>query len=255
MVKSNNLKEFLNLKVNQYNNPDFIKDDPIQIPHLFNKKEDIEISGFLTSTIAWGNRKSIINSSKKMMGLLKNKPYDYVMNHNERDLKKLTQYVHRTFNGYDLIQFISSLKNIYQNHGGLEKIFSENIKDNYLHYSIHNFKKVFFEIEHLPRTQKHVSDPYKGSAAKRINMFLRWMVRKDKKGVDFGIWKSLDQKNLSCPLDVHSGNIARNLGILKRKQNDHKAVLELDENLRRFDANDPSKYDFALFGIGVFEKY
>ena len=255
MVKSNNLEEFLNLKVNQYNNPDFIKDDPIQIPHLFSKKEDIEISGFLTSTIAWGNRKSIINSSKKMMHLLNNNPYDYIMNHHERDLKKLTHYVHRTFNGYDLIQFISSLKNIYQNHGGLEKIFSENIKDNSLHYSIHNFKKIFFEIEHLPRTQKHVSDPYKGSAAKRINMFLRWMVRKDKKGVDFGIWKSLDQKYLSCPLDIHSGNIARNLGILKRKQNDHKAVLELDKNLRDFDPNDPSKYDFALFGIGVFEKY
>ena len=254
MVKSNNLKEFLNLKVNQYNNPDFIKDDPIQIPHLFNKKEDIEISGFLTSTIAWGNRKSIINSSKKMMGLLKNKPYDYIMNHNERDLKKLTQYVHRTFNGYDLIQFISSLKNIYQNHGGLEKIFSENIKDNSLHYSIHNFKKVFFEIEHLPRTQKHVSDPYKGSAAKRINMFLRWMVRNDE-NVDFGIWKKIKKSKLSCPLDVHTGRVARKLGLIQRNQNDLKSLMELDNNLRIFDKEDPVKYDFSLFGLGMYEGF
>ena len=254
-MKILNLKEFLNLKANQYNNPDFIKDDPIQIPHLFNKKEDIEISGFLTSSIAWGNRKYIIKSSKKIMSLLENNPYDFVINHKESDLKNLIKYVHRTFNGYDLIQFISSLKHIYQNHGGLEEIFSKNIRDNSLHYSIHNFKKVFFEIEHLPRTKKHVSDPYKGSASKRINMFLRWMVRKDKKRVDFGIWKSIDQKFLSCPLDIHSGNVARNLGILKRKQNDHKAVKELDNNLRSFDSNDPSKYDFALFGIGVFEKF
>ena len=249
-----NLKEFLDIKSEEYNNKAFIENDPIQIPHKFKTKEDIEISAFLTATIAWGNRKSIINSSKKMMGLLENDPHQFIINHSDKDLKSLTGFVHRTFNGYDFIQFIKSLKNIYCNHGGLEMIFFNHMKDNSLHNSIHQLKNIFFEIEHLKRTTKHVSDPFKGSAAKRINMFLRWMVRKDDKGVDFGIWKSINQKDLSCPLDVHSGSIARKLGILKRKKNDHKAVLELDKSLRKLDIFDPVKYDFALFGIGVNEK-
>ncbi len=250
-----NLKKFLNSKEKQYNNPDFIQGDPIQIPHYFNKKEDIEISGFLTATIAWGNRKSIIKSAGRMMELLDYSPYDFIINSKESDLKKILNFVHRTFNGVDFIQFINSLKNIYKNHGGLEEIFSKNIIDESLHNSTHQFKKIFFEVDHLSRTQKHISDPYKGSASKRINMFLRWMVRKDKNGVDFGIWNTIDQSYLSCPLDVHSGNVARRLGLLKRKQNDHKAVLELDKKLRSFDSNDPSKYDFALFGIGVYENF
>ena len=249
-----NLKEFLDIKSEEYNNTSFIENDPIQIPHEFKTKEDIEISGFLTATIAWGNRKSIINSSKRMMELLENDPHNFIINHSDKDLKNLLGFVHRTFNGYDFIQFVKSLKNIYCNHGGLEMVFFNNMKDNSLHNSIHQLKKIFFEIEHLKRTRKHVSDPFKGSAAKRINMFLRWMVRKDDKGVDFGIWNSINQKNLSCPLDVHSGNIARKIGILKRKQNDHKAVLELDNSLRKYDDSDPVKYDFALFGIGVNEK-
>ena len=249
-----NLKEFLDIKSEEYNNTSFIENDPIQIPHKFKKKEDIEISGFLTATIAWGNRKSIINSSKRMMELLENDPHNFILNHSDNDLKSLLGFVHRTFNGYDFIQFVKSLKNIYCNHGGLETVFFNNMKDNSLHNSIHQLKKIFFEKEHLKRTRKHVSDPFKGSAAKRINMFLRWMVRKDDKGVDFGIWNSINQKNLSCPLDVHSGNIARKLGILNRKQNDHKAVLELDNSLRKYDESDPVKYDFALFGIGVNEK-
>ena len=248
------LKELLDIKHEEYNNIAFIENDPIQIPHKFKKKEDIEISGFLTATIAWGNRKSIINSSKRMMELLENDPHEFIINHSDKDLKSLTKFVHRTFNGYDFIQFIKSLKNIYCNHGGLEMVFFNNMKDNSLHNSIHQLKNIFFEIEHLKRTKKHVSDPFKGSAAKRINMFLRWMVRKDDKGVDFGIWNSINQKNLSCPLDIHSGNIARKLGILKRKQNDHKAVLELDNSLRKYDESDPVKYDFALFGMGVNEK-
>ena len=248
------LKELLDIKHEEYNNIAFIENDPIQIPHKFKKKEDIEISGFLTATIAWGNRKSIINSSKRMMELLENDPHEFIINHSDKDLKSLTKFVHRTFNGYDFIQFIKSLKNIYCNYGGLEMVFFNNMKDNSLHNSIHQLKNIFFEIEHLKRTKKHVSDPFKGSAAKRINMFLRWMVRKDDKGVDFGIWNSINQKNLSCPLDVHSGNIARKLGILNRKQNDHKAVLELDNSLRKYDESDPVKYDFALFGIGVNEK-
>ena len=249
------IKEFLNLKAEEYNNSSFIKDDPIQIPHLFNKKEDIEISGFLTSTISWGNRKSIITSSIKMMKLMDNDPYNFIINHSEKDLKNLLNFVHRTFNGYDFMQFIRSLRHIYKNYGGLENIFAQNIKNQSMHNSIHEFKKIFFEVPYTERTKKHVSDPFKGSASKRINMFLRWMVRKDNKGVDFGIWKSIDQKYLSCPLDVHSGNVARKLGLINRKQNDHKTVLELDSILRVFDKNDPVKYDFALFGIGVFEKY
>ena len=249
------IKEFLNFKAEEYNNVSFIKDDPIQIPHFFKKKEDIEISGFLTSTISWGNRKSIITSSIKMMKLMDNDPYNFIINHSEKDLKNLLNFVHRTFNGYDFMQFIISLRHIYKNYGGLENIFAQNIKNQSMHNSIHEFKKIFFEVPYTERTKKHVSDPFKGSASKRINMFLRWMVRKDKKGVDLGIWKSIDKKNLSCPLDVHSGNVARKLGLINRKQNDHKAVLELDSILRTFDKNDPVKYDFALFGIGVFEKF
>jgi len=249
------LKDFLDSKVEQYNNPKFIETDPIQIPHQFTLKEDIEIAGFLTATISWGNRKSIIKNSKHMMELLELSPYDFVMNHETSDLKKLNVFVHRTFNGEDFIQFIISLKHIYKAHNGLESIFSKYAKKDSLQFSIHEFKKHFFEVLHLPRTQKHISDPLKNSAAKRINMYLRWMIRNDKTGVDFGIWKSLSPSLLSCPLDVHSGNVARKLGLLNRKQNDAKALNELDISLRQFDVHDPVKYDFALFGLGVFERF
>jgi uncharacterized protein (TIGR02757 family) len=254
-LKQTELKEFLDVKVLEYNRPEFIESDPIQIPHLFNKKEDIEISGFLTATIAWGNRKSIINNAKRMMEYMDHSPFDFVKNHQEQDLQSLLPFVHRTFNGTDFITFVKGLQHIYNNHHGLEQVFSVANKQTSLQPSIHHFKKVFFEIEHLPRTQKHVSDPLKNSAAKRINMFLRWMVRTDQTGVDFGIWKTLSPSQLSCPLDVHSGNVARKLGLLKRKQNDAKALRELDENLRILDATDPVKYDFALFGLGVFEGF
>lgn len=254
-MKQTELKEFLDVKVLEYNSPEFIESDPIQIPHLFNKKEDIEISGFLTATIAWGNRKSIINNAKRMMEYMDHSPFDFVKNHQEQDLQSLLPFVHRTFNGTDFITFVKGLQHIYNNHHGLEQVFSVANKQTSLQAAIHHFKKVFFEIEHLPRTQKHVSDPLKNSAAKRINMFLRWMVRTDQTGVDFGIWKTLSPSQLSCPLDVHSGNVARKLGLLKRKQNDAKALRELDENLRILDATDPVKYDFALFGLGVFEGF
>ena len=250
-----NLKEFLDIKSEEYNNTSFIENDPIQIPHEFKTKEDIEISGFLTATIAWGNRKSIINSSKRMMELLENDPHNFIINHSDNDLKSLLGFVHRTFNGYDLIQFVKSLKNIYCNHGVLETVFFNNMKDNSLHNSIHQLKNIFFEIEHLKRTRKHVSDPFKGSAAKRINMFLRWMVRSSKKGVDFGLWKNIDPGQLSCPLDVHSGRVARSLSLIKRKQNDNLALMELDSMLRKFDYKDPVKYDFALFGLSKYEKF
>lgn len=249
------LKDFLDYKVEQYNTPEFIETDPVQIPHLFNRKEDMEISGFLTATISWGNRKSILKNANSLMDLLDHAPYDFVMQHQESDLERLQPFVHRTFNGKDLSYFLQSFRNIYNNHGGLENSFSKYSDKKSLQPAIHEFKKIFFELPHETRTEKHVSDPFKNSAAKRINMFLRWMVRNDNNGVDLGIWKSITPALLSCPLDVHSGNVARKLGILKRKQNDAKALAELDENLRKMDPQDPVKYDFALFGLGVFEKY
>ena len=249
------LKEFLDIKVAQYNHPKFLESDPIQIPHGYSQKEDIEISAFLTATIAWGNRKSIINNAIRMMQLLDNAPYDFVLNHRESDLVRLSGFVHRTFNEVDLAYFIRGLKNIYQHHNGLERAFAHKITTDSLQPAISSFKETFFELPHPLRTTKHVSDPLKGSAAKRLNMFLRWMVRDSSTGVDFGLWKSISPSVLSCPLDVHSGNVARKLKLLKRKQNDAKALVELDKSLRKLDPNDPVKYDFALFGLGVFEKF
>ena len=249
------LKDFLDEKVIQYNTLDFIESDPVQIPHLFTLKEDIEIAGFLSATIAWGNRKMIIKNSHKMMEFMGNTPYDFVMSHSETDLERLESFVHRTFNGQDFVGFIKSLQNIYQNHGGLESVFAKNQEPDSMQKSISEFKKVFFEVPHFARTQKHISDPLNNSAAKRINMYLRWMCRQDNKGVDLGIWKSITPAKLSCPLDVHSGNVARKLGLLSRKQNDAKALAELDSKLRELDKNDPVKYDFALFGLGVFEGF
>lgn len=249
------LKEFLDFKVEQYNTPEFIETDPVQIPHQFQKKENIEISGFLTATISWGNRKSILKNANYLMELLGHAPFDFVMNHSEKDLESLDKFVHRTFNGRDLSYFIKALKNIYGQHEGMEKIYSKYSDKDSLQPAIHHFKKIFFELPHEKRTEKHVSDPMKNSAAKRINMFLRWMVRGNGENVDFGLWQMVAPSQLSCPLDVHSGNVARKLGLLKRKQNDAKALAELDINLRKMDPNDPVKYDFALFGLGVFEKY
>ena len=254
-MKRSELKEFLDAKVLQYENPKFLDSDPIQIPHRFTKKEDIEISAFLTATIAWGNRKSIITNANRMMELMDSSPYDFIMQHKEKDIDQLQSFVHRTFNGQDLSYFVLSLRNIYRKNGGLEEVFARNLDKIGLQESISNFKKVFFELPHPHRTTKHVSDPLKGSAAKRINMFLRWMVRPDTKQVDFGLWKSIHPSQLSCPLDVHSGNVARKIKLLKRKPNDAKALAELDKSLRRLDPNDPVKYDFALFGLGVFEKF
>lgn len=254
-LKQNELKEFLDFKVNQYNTKAFITDDPIRIPHQFRLKEDIEISGFLVSTIAWGNRKSIIKSGEKMIELMGESPYDFVMTASPKQIKRLEGFVHRTFNGADFATFIKAIRNLYKKHGGFENVFAKCARPDSLQPSIHEFKKIFFTITHDDRTEKHVSDPYKNSAAKKINMWLRWMVRKDKTGVDFGLWKSISPSQLSCPLDVHSGNVARKLGLLKRNQNDAKALAELDLSLRRLDHIDPVKYDFALFGLGVFEKF
>lgn len=249
------LKEFLDEKVSLYNTPKFIESDPIQIPNAFSKKEDIEIAAFLVATISWGNRKMIIKNASKMMQLLDNAPHDFIVNHSTKDLESITNFVHRTFNAIDLIHFIKSLQNIYKKYNGLENVLVVKNNENNYKTAIHEFKKLFFEIPHEARTLKHVSDPFKNSASKRINMFLRWMVRNDNTGVDFGIWKTLSPAQLSCPLDVHSGNVARKLGLLKRKQNDGKALTELDTALRKLDPLDPVKYDFALFGLGVFEGF
>ena len=249
------VKEFLEEKVLQYNTPAFIESDPISIAHRFSLKEDIEISGFLSSTIAWGNRTMIIKNASRLMDLMGNSPFDFIMNHDEHDLERFHGFVHRTFNETDLLYFVKSIKNIYLNYGGLESVFAHTATPCSTQPSIHEFKKVFFSLPHPARTSKHVSDPENGSAAKRINMFLRWLVRSDNTGVDFGLWKSIAPHQLSCPLDVHSGNVARKLGLLTRKQNDSEALKELDSNLRHMDKYDPVKYDFALFGLGVFEDF
>ena len=253
-MNKSELKEFLDEKVILYNNPEFIESDPIQIPHRFSQKEDIEIAGFLSATIAWGNRTMIIRNANKMMDLMGNSPYDFIMTHTPEQLERFDNFVHRTFNATDIKTFMSGLRHIYTNHQGLENLF-RTVENNSVQQNISDLKKKFFEIEHESRTQKHISDPLNNSAAKRINMYLRWMVRNDNAGVDFGIWKNVSPAYLSCPLDVHSGNVARKLGLLNRKQNDAKAVLELDTQLRILDPNDPTKYDFALFGLGVFEKF
>jgi uncharacterized protein (TIGR02757 family) len=254
-LKKSELKEFLDEKVELYNRPAFIELDPISIPHRYSKKEDIEISGFLAATIAWGNRKMILRNANRMMDLLDDSPFDFILNSDDNDFERIEGFVHRTFNSLDLIYFLKALKNIYKTKGGLESIFNEQKAGESLKPAIHAFYMLFFELPHSKRTERHVSDPFKGSAAKKLNMFLRWMVRNDNRGVDFGIWKNISSSELFIPLDLHSGNTARRLGLLTRKQNDWKAVEELTLILREFDASDPVKYDFALFGIGVNEKF
>lgn len=249
------LKNFLDAKVIKYNQPAFIETDPIQIPKQFQEKENIEIAGLLTATISWGSRSSIIKSAHKLMLAMDYQPYDFVLNSNSSDLKTLEKFVHRTFNGTDCIHFILSLKNIYTNHGGLQKVFENGFQmGNSVNSALQYFHSIFFETDG-ERTRKHVSDVSKGASAKRLNMFLRWMVRNDKNGVDFGIWKGIPASALMLPLDVHTGNSARKLGLLKRKNTDWKAVEEVTNSLRKFDSDDPIKYDFALFGLGVFEKF
>lgn len=249
------IKQFLEEKVLQYNNPQFIPSDPISIPHSFEKKEDIEISGFLTATLAWGGRGTIIKNALRMLELMDRAPYDFVMGHGQEDLDRFRDFVHRTFNGADLACFIGALKNIYLHHGGLEGVFSAHTTPASTQEAITRFRELFFSLPHPRRTEKHISDPSAGSAAKRINMYLRWMVRRDNRGVDFGLWRDISPAMLSCPLDVHSGGVARKLGLITRGQNDARALAELDANLRQMDPLDPVKYDFALFGLGVSEKF
>lgn len=249
------LKDFLDEKAGKYNTPAFIETDPVSIPHRYNTKGDIEISGFLTSLISWGNRTMILRNASKLMEMLDNSPDDFVLNSTDSEIESLGKFVHRTFGHDDMIFFLKALKYVYKNYGGLETIFRLNSTNESTQPGIHALNKFFFELPHLRKTERHLPDPAKGSAAKRTNMFLRWMVRKDNNGVDFGIWNSIPASILSCPLDVHSGNIARKLQLLKRKTNDYRALAELDNSLRELDPTDPVKYDFALFGLGVFEKF
>ena len=244
------LFSFLEENYSCYNRPDFIESDPISIPHKFSKKEDIEIAGFFSATIAWGQRPTIIKNANELMKRMDFSPYEFVLHHTKKDMLQFKNFKHRTFNGVDCIFFIKSLQNIYRKHKSLEAAFAGSNAKN----SITNFRQLFFSIPHPHRTGKHVSNPDSNSSSKRLNMFLRWMVRKDKCGVDFGIWNNIKMSELMCPLDVHSGNVARKLGLLHRKQNDWKSVEELTCRLREFDINDPVKYDFALFGLGVFRK-
>lgn len=256
LAKDPDIKDFLELKAAQYNSKLFISTDPIQVPHQFSMKEDIEIAGLLTATIAWGQRPTIIRNASRLVDMMPGGPYAFITGHRPEDLESFLRFVHRTFNGLDCVYFLRALQQVYSIHGGLEQVFTEGyISEGTIYGALKRFRQVFFEAGPAGRTTRHVSDVTANSAAKRLNMFLRWMVRQDTRGVDFGLWKRIPAAALMIPLDVHSGSTARKLGLLTRKQNDWKAVEELTTNLRNMDGQDPVKYDYALFGLGVFEKF
>ncbi len=243
----------LDFNFEKYNQQSFIVDDPISIPHLFSKKQDIEITAFWVSMLAWGQRKTIINKCLVLIKLMDNDPYNFIIGHKESDLKIFSNFKHRTFNLTDTLYFIAFFKEYYEGNNSLEDAFCKFPKDeNNIEKGLINFQKLFFSLEYAPdRTKKHVSSPATKSACKRLNMFLRWMVRKDDKGVDFGIWNKISSSQLICPCDVHVDRVARKLGLITRKQTDWLTAIELTENLKYFDATDPVKYDFALFGLGL----
>lgn len=249
------LKDFLDKKVDEYNQPGFIPNDPISIPHQFSAKQDIEIMGFLASIMAWGQRKTIINKCNELVARMDGSPYDYIINHQEQDLKTLLGFKHRTFNDTDILYFVSFFKHHYQHFESLEDAFlvgQENREEVDLEMALNAFKTYFFSLPDYPvRTRKHISSPAQKSTVKRINMFLRWMVRKDTKGVDFGIWHRLSPKDLICPCDVHVERVARKFGLITLDKVNWKTAQELTTNLRLLDPLDPVKYDFALFGLGV----
>ncbi len=255
---SKDLQDFLNKKVSSYNQPFFILADPICIPHLFTNKQDIEIAGFFAAIFAWGNRATIINKSKELMHLMDNAPHDFCLNHQPSDLEKLLSFKHRTFNPTDLLYFIDFFKQHYQLHTSLETAFTKwmNKDDDNIENGLNGFYKYFFSLEHVPkRTRKHIAAPQKKAPCKRLNMYLRWMVRKDNHGVDFGIWKKIKPSQLIIPVDVHVARVARHFKLLNRKQTDWQAAVELTGELKLIDNKDPAKFDFALFGLGVLEKF
>lgn len=250
------LKNFLDEKYYQYNNPGFVLTDPIQVPHSFSSKEEIEIAAFLSASIAWGQRKTIIKNAFRLMAFMDNRPFNFIMNATEADLTVFDTFVHRTFNAEDCKFYIRSLQHIYKNHGGLEQVFTKGYsEDKSIKSALVHFRKIFLETGHQQRSEKHVANILKYSSAKRLNMFLMWMVRNDDRGVHFGLWNKIDPAHLFLPLDVHTGNAGRKLGLLTRKQNNWKAVQEITQSLRQLDPEDPVKYDFALFGLGIFEGF
>jgi uncharacterized protein (TIGR02757 family) len=252
------LKEFLDVKVVEYNRPGFVKHDPITIPHRFSLKQDIEISAFFASILAWGLRKTIISKCSELFSLMDNSPYDFIRNHQEEDLKRFMNFKHRTFNTTDTLYFIEFLKIFYRKNSSLENAFISGISESSenTEEGLKNFHILFFALPEAPqRTRKHISTPFNGSACKRLNMFLRWMVRSDSNGVDFGIWNKIKPSQLVCPCDIHVLRVARKLGLIQRKQNDWLTALELTSHLKTFDSLDPVKYDFALFGLGIEEKF
>jgi uncharacterized protein (TIGR02757 family) len=253
---SNEIKELLEHRFLKYDHPDFIVDDPISVPHKFTSTENIEITGFISALLAWGRRKSIITSALDLIRRMDNDPYNFIQNFSNTDLRRFHGFVHRTFLEEDCLYFIQSVENIYKNFGGIGEIVqTAYLQTGSVKAAISRLRDLFFTLPGPKRTMKHFADPEKNSAAKRLNMYFRWMVRQDQNGVDFGIWKEIDPADLYIPLDVHTGNVARKLGLLKRKQNDWKAVEELTAVLRKLDPADPVKYDYALFGLGVFEGF
>lgn len=252
------LKTFLDQKVEEYNNPGFIIHDPVSIPHLFTKKQDIEIAGFWAAILAWGQRVTIINKCKELFALMDNAPHQFIIEHEESDLKRFLNFKHRTFNATDTLYFIEFFKWYYSQHDSLEDAFLTGMSadDHTIEQGLVHFHHSFFSLpDHSQRTRKHIATPERKSACKRINMFLRWMVRKDDCGVDFGLWSKIDPAQLICPCDLHVDRVARKLGLIKRKQTDWQTATELTGRLKEFDPADPVKYDFALFGLGIEEKF
>ncbi len=254
---SDELKAFLDEKVAQYNKPGFIENDPVSIPHQFSQQQDIEISGLFAAVLAWGQRKTIINKCNELMEMMDGAPHDFVLHASDKDLVRLEQFKHRTFNATDTLYFVHFLKSVYQQHESLEELFAPNdYQDPTTERALVNFYERFIALDNFPaRTAKHVQNPLRKSACKRMNMYLRWMVRDDDKGVDFGVWKRIKPQQLICPCDLHVDRVARKLGLITRKQTDWQTALELTESLREMDPHDPVKYDFALFGLGIEEKY
>lgn len=246
------LKDFLDEKADHYNRAGFIKDDPISVPHLFSKKQDIEIAGLFAAVLAWGQRVTIIRKCKELMQMMDNDPHHFILHHSDDDLKPFLDFKHRTFNATDALYFIEFLKWFYQHHDSLEAAFASSPSDETVENGLIRFQKLFFSLESAPhRTKKHISSPERKSTCKRLVMYLRWMVRQDNKGVDFGIWKNIKPAQLVCPCDVHVDRVARKLKLIKRKQTDWQTALELTTQLRKLDPLDPVKYDFALFGLGI----
>jgi len=256
MINKDELRDFLEQKYRLYANESFIESDPIQVPKLFTLQEDIEISAFLTATISWGNRTAIIKSAKWLMELLEQSPYDFVINASDKEIDRISHFYYRTFQPVDCVYFIKSLKNIYKNHNGLYQAFYNPYSTNKsIEEALIAFRKLFFSLPHETRTEKHLANIEKQASAKRVNMFLRWLVRTNAEKVDFGIWDKISPADLLIPLDVHVGNVARKLGMIDRKQNDKKSVIELTNFLKTLSPTDPVKYDFALFGLGIFERF